>query len=90
MLNVMKKNEAFKQLFTAEINEYKTGNIQALSQNDNALYERNKKRATVIENEIQKTSCFITVNAATLTGENGLLKTLESKGYTVTAVELKK
>ena len=90
MLNVMKKNEAFKQLFTAEINEYKTGNIHALSQNDNALYERNKKRATVIENEIQKTSCFITVNAATLTGENGLLKTLESKGYTVTAVELKK
>lgn len=90
MLNVMKKNEAFKQLFTAEINEYKTGNIQALSQNDNALYERNKKRAAVIENEIQKTSCFITVNAASLTGEHGLLKTLESKGFTVTTVELKK
>lgn len=90
MLNVMKKNDAFKQLFSTEIDEYKTGNVKALSQKSNALYERNKQRAAVIDNEIRKTTCFITINAATLTGEHGLLKVLESKGFTVTAVELKK
>lgn len=90
MLNVMKKNDAFKQLFSTEIDEYKTGNVQALSQKSNALYERNKQRAAVIDNEIRKTTCFITINAATLTGEHGLLKVLESNGFTVTAVELKK
>lgn len=97
MLGIMKGNDAFKTNFRTQINEYKTGKMEDLYQDDNVNFlnntvsaQRNLQRANVIENEIYNTTCFITINTASLQGENGLLKILESKGFKVSALELKK
>jgi uncharacterized protein len=48
--------------------------------------DRNKKWAELIPLMIKKSSCFIAVGSGHLGGENGLIRLLKTKGYTVEPV----
>ena len=52
------------------------------------LDDRNKKWVPQIEDQIKKKNVLIAVGAGHLGGENGLIRLLEKKGYTLTPIKL--
>lgn len=57
---------------------------------DVMLKDRNVRWIPALEELMQKNSCFVAVGALHLPGNEGLIKLLEQKGYTVEAVRSKK
>ena len=96
ILRTVNNSEAHQADFFRQIAFYKNGEIDSLlytkhekANTNYSISDRNQKRVLVIENELKQQSCFITVDAKSLTGEAGLLKKLINQGYLVSPVKLK-
>lgn len=99
LVNEIKNYKETEQLFNDMIAAYKQQDLSKLYDfvvksadsnsefNENFIFKRNQNWISHIEEKIKSKSCFIAVGAAHLPGENGVLKLLELRGYTITAVK---
>jgi len=90
--------DKYPDLTAKMVNAYKNENLAELTkliqdptwmskeQKEKLLNDRNKNWVNLIPALIKEESCFLAVGAGHLLGEQGLIPLLQSKGYTVTAV----
>jgi uncharacterized protein YbaP (TraB family) len=90
--------ETRKSEFRKLMQDYRTGNLEEIfeytlhpiEKNPNFIeefyYKRNEEWLPKIERMVKENNAFISLGIAHLEGERGILKLLESKGYTLTPV----
>lgn len=88
---LVSKIDSFYQRHLAVAKAYHEQDIKTLNQlfgKDTIAIRRNKEWMNRLTKEFSSRSCLAVVNVAQMTGEEGLLRMLKRKGYTVTAIPL--
>lgn len=97
LMDMVKRSDEMKALFTSMVNQYKAEEVNALyattaeymdsdAEMGYLLHSRNMNWAELLDTRLGADALFVAVGAAHLGGEKGVIELLRKRGYRVTAV----